>query len=156
VSHVPPEFRPFQIDRDRMLFEIRTLERDIERIEEQLDEAEGTTKQGTDWWHRAQDALRHKQKDRRICMARVQRLNHKLAKVKPDQRKAEAKAQIREILRALFLVARTALDLYEDDNELTETRFTDALDKLDQIVPDWDQPQPVQPKPTLRLLGLDD
>jgi hypothetical protein len=138
-----------------MLFEVRTLERDIERIEEQLDEAEGSPKQNTDWWHRANDALRHKRKDRRICLNRIQRLNRKLGKVKPDERREEAKAQLREILRTLFLVARTSLDFYEDDNELTETRFTDALDKLDQLVPDWDCPV-IKPKPVLKTMGLDE
>jgi predicted secreted Zn-dependent protease len=130
------------------------MERDIERIEVQLQEAEGTDRELTPWWHKARTALRHKQRERRIMLARAQRLNRKLAAVKPDARKAEAKAQLREVLHALFFVARTSLTFYEEPSEGNETAFTDALDRLDQLVPDWDKPQDVKPKPLLQRMGL--
>jgi len=157
VSKPPPKVRDLQVRRDRCLFEIKTLEGDIVRIQDQLVEAQGTRRERTDWFRRAADAKRHKERERRILLAKLQRLNRKLGNVKPEARRAEAKEQLREVLRALFRVARASLDFYEDENELTEETLTDALDWLDQVVPNWDQPQePKERKPALRMMGLDE
>lgn len=147
-----PRVVELQAERNRILFEIEELEAEIRRINVQLEEAEGTEKENSDWWFRARDAKRHKERNRRVLIARADRLMRKLNKVKPERRKSEAKESLREVLRTLFMVARTALEFYEDDTEENETAFTDALDRLDQVVPGWDGPQ--KKKPPLKKMGL--
>lgn len=156
MSTQEPNVLALQTEQNQLRFEIRTLEHDIERIQRQLDDAEGTQRENSDWWFRAKDALRHKMRDRNIRQARIQRIVRKLSNVKPEARREEAKGQLREVLRVLFQVARTSLDFYENDKEVTEVAFTEALDQLDQIVPDWDKPQAQEPKPLLQTLGLGD
>lgn len=147
-----------QSERDRILFEVETLEREIRSISDQLDAAEYTDdpdrKEGSSWWHRARDAKRHKERQRRILISQADRLKRRIDKYKPDRKKAEAKAQLREVMRALFMVAKTASEFYETDTEETETAFTDALDRLDQVVPGWDGPQERKEKPVLRKVRM--
>jgi len=149
--------RQLQSERDRLVFEIASLEKDILSIRDQLAEAEGTSREGTDWWRKASDARRHKERERRVKMARLGRVDRKLGRMQPDETKVQQKAALREVLRALFLVARTSLAYYEEDSELNELAFTDALDRLDEVVPDWDKPQPEQPaKDTVVSLSFND
>lgn len=143
---------------ERIQFEMRSLEADILRIQQQLLDAEegvGSRTTESDWYHRAQDAKRHKERDRRVLDARLQRLTRKLNRMNPRLRTDQAKAQIREVLRVLFSVARASLAFYEEDSKERETALTDALDRLDESVPDWDRPQPEpQPKQVYVKLGL--
>jgi hypothetical protein len=118
-----------------VLFEIESLEHELRSIADQLEDAEGTNKENTDWWHRARDAKRHKERQRRVLVARSDRISRKLNRISPDTRKAEAKEGLREVLRTLFAVAKTSLAFYEDETPENETAFTDALDRLDQVVP---------------------
>lgn len=131
-----------QAEHRRALFEIEELEDEIRSIKEQLEAAEYAKdpekRQGSAWWYRASDALRHKKKRRRVLIARADRIQRKLNRIQPNEKKAEAKAKLKEVVRSLILVARTALDYYEDDSEKHEDAFTSALDRLDVVVPGWD------------------
>jgi len=134
-----------QNERNRALFEIESLEREIRSIDDQfeeaIDSAEPSRREGSDWWRRARDAKNHKEKQRRVLLAREARLARELARIKPDAKKAEAKSALKDVLKALFMVARSALAYYDDDSEVNETAFTDALDQLDKVVPGWESPK---------------
>jgi seryl-tRNA synthetase len=131
-----------QAEHRRTLFEIEELEDEVRAIKEQLEGAEFSQdpnkKEGSAWWYRANDALRHKKKRRRVLVARADRIQRKLNRIQPDEKKAEAKAKLKEVMKTLLLVARTSLDYYEDDSEDNEDAFTTALDRLDVVVPGWD------------------
>jgi len=140
-----PNVVRLQAESDRLTFRIETLEQDILAIRRQLDEAayaeDEKRQEGSDWWHRARDALRHKERDRAVLVARLERIQRRLRKVHPDIRKAQKKEALRGVLKALFVVARAALDYYERTSEEHEENLADALDQLDQAVPGWDGPQ---------------
>ena len=153
MSKPNPSVVELQSERSRTLFEIEELEREIRVISDQLDDARDTEKENTDWWHRARDAKRHKERQRRVLMARADRLTRNLNRISPDAKKAEAKETLREVMRTLFTVARTALAFYEDETEENETAFTNALDRLDQVIPGWDGPQERKP-PTLQKVEM--
>lgn len=146
-----------QAERDRILFDIEVLEREIRSISEQLEDAEVSgdplRQEKSDWWYRARDAKRHKERQRRILVARVGRLQRELGRIHPSAKKEEAKSAMREVLRTLFQVARTGLAFYEDDTEENETAFAEALDQLDQVVPGWDKTQERKP-PKLKKLEM--
>lgn len=131
--------------RDQTLFETQTLERDLTSIREQLDEAafsdDPERQEGSEWWRRARDAQRHKEREHRIAVARFNRLVRRLARVKPDVKKAQAKQALREVLKTLFIVARASLAFYEDGTDEAEDALAQALDRLDQVVPGWEGPQ---------------
>jgi chromosome segregation ATPase len=153
-----PTLIELQSQRDRIQFEVETLEQEIRSIRDQLEAAEYSDdpnkQEGSSWWHRANDAKRHKERQRRILVAKSERLQRRIERYKPNKKKAEAKAQLREVLKALFVVAKTAAEFYEHDTEDTETAFTDALDQLDQVVPGWDGPQERKEKPVLRKVSM--
>jgi len=77
-----------QAQKRRIHFDVETLEREIRNIDDQLEGAEFATdpnrKEGSDWWHRARDAKRHKERQRRILLARAARLERELQRIKPD------------------------------------------------------------------------
>lgn len=142
MSKRTPNVLGLQREHRKLLFEIEELEDEIRSIKEQLETAEFAKdperRQGSGWWHRANDALRYKKKRRRVLIARADRVQRKLDRISPSDKKAEAKAKLKEVMRTLLLVARTALNYYEDDSEDNEDKFTDALDRLDVVVPGWD------------------
>lgn len=131
-----------QAERARILFDVETLEKEIRSIEDQLEEAEFATnperQKNTNWWIRARDAKGHKERQRRVLLARSERLQREMDRVQPDEKKEEAKAALRDVMQTLFLVARASLSFYEDESAKNEEALTEALDQLDRVVPGWD------------------
>ena len=154
-----PDLMKLQSERDQLLFEIKQLERDIEKISDQLADSEQyedpDRQVGGDWWYRARDAKRHKERERKTFIARAGRLGRTLARY-PDEHNQQGKAVIKDVLRTLLHVARAAARFHGDESEENSDRLAFTLDHLDKHVPGWDQPREIEERPVMQKLRLVD
>lgn len=159
MSTSVPNLNKLRTEQDRMLFEIKQLERDIETISDQLADSgqyeDIDRKVGSDWWYRARDAKRYKERERETRIARVNRIGRLLDK-HPNEQDEQSKVVLKDVLRTLFHVAKAAARYYEDSSEGKGDRLASAIDRLDAHIPGWDVPQTSKGKSSMQTLRLVD